>query len=572
MSGSGEDGSWIAKLGAALFTLIASALGKFAGGWETILGNLLSVGAAICALAFSLLYQRYQGVLAASELPSFKEGKLSPERAGYDKLRCSLADETAIARIYAKRLTAFLDWAERFFGDEGRESRGPFHHFLQLQRPSPLWTAAAFDRCLLLALLYPILTIFLIWGISGHVGPAEKALGLPEGVDGWQRHVAVLLLPFAIAFGYWRSTHRTKRKPSVWRGVAFAGASGGVFAFAFTIALSGVLAFPSSSGGVAVAVAVSTAVSTGFVGTVAVVSAIACTTAIASTASRNEFVSMIVVLSINAAVIFVLVVVVSAFSQSSKNNSVYQIFLTTFFAITTAYCFVAPYWLSPDRTWNVAGPLLLFLGLLTLINAPFDWLSLGLTRALLRRGLELKGWWPLGLALLDAALAVLIVAALSIAMILGVQAFDGAAVLGGGKATLSVADILAGIGNPQTAGEPEYWWVYALLLSTMIPSMINLAIGGMALMRGIPGLRRVLHRQLPEGTHVSKDERKWIALLLAFQDVFGVVLGIGAQALIFWLLFAYVLPSAGLGLLEMANDIAALDLPRRALTARLSAI
>jgi hypothetical protein len=34
---------------------------------------------------------------------------------------------------------------------------------------------------------------------------------------------------------------------------------------------------------------------------------------------------------------------------------------------------------------------LMFLGLLTLINAPFDWASLGLTRALLRRGLELGG-------------------------------------------------------------------------------------------------------------------------------------------------------------------------------------
>jgi hypothetical protein len=29
-----------------------------------------------------------------------------------------------------------------------------------------------------------------------------------------------------------------------------------------------------------------------------------------------------------------------------------------------------------------------------LLNAPFDWASLGLTRALLRRGLELGGWWP----------------------------------------------------------------------------------------------------------------------------------------------------------------------------------
>jgi hypothetical protein len=67
--------------------------------------------------------------------------------------------------------------------------------------------------------------------------------------------------------------------------------------------------------------------------------------------------------------------------------------------------------LSPLTTWEQTGPQFLFLGLLTLLNAPFDWASLGLTRALLRRGLELRGWWPYALALADAALAAIIIAA-----------------------------------------------------------------------------------------------------------------------------------------------------------------
>src|SRR5258708_6768580 len=65
-----------------------------------------------------------------------------------------------------------------------------------------------------------------------------------------------------------------------------------------------------------------------------------------------------------------------------------------------------------------------FHGLLTLLNAPFDWFSVGLTRALLRGGLQLGGWWPYGLALLDAALAALIIAVLALAMVAGVQGFD----------------------------------------------------------------------------------------------------------------------------------------------------
>jgi hypothetical protein len=51
----------------------------------------------------------------------------------------------------------------------------------------PLWTAPALDRCLFLALIYPITAIFLIWAISGQVGPAEASLGMRYDVPGWSR-------------------------------------------------------------------------------------------------------------------------------------------------------------------------------------------------------------------------------------------------------------------------------------------------------------------------------------------------------------------------------------------------
>jgi hypothetical protein len=128
------------------------------------------------------------------------------------------------------------------------------------------------------------------------------------------------------------------------------------------------------------------------------------------------------------------------------------------------------------------GPPLLFLGLLTFINAPFDWASLGLTRALLRRGLELGGWWPYFLSLVDAAFAVGIIAFLSFAMVIAVQAFDNFAIYGFGREAfwLDLDTLFDGMAANPAA--PEYWWVYALLLSTMIPSLVNLVIGGTALM------------------------------------------------------------------------------------------
>ncbi len=87
------------------------------------------------------------GVLAQGAKP---EGSL--ERQDYERLRASFAGGSLAARLYAKWLTAFLDWIERFFGDVGMADRTLFPGAFGLKKPAPLWTAPALDRCLLLGL------------------------------------------------------------------------------------------------------------------------------------------------------------------------------------------------------------------------------------------------------------------------------------------------------------------------------------------------------------------------------------------------------------------------------------
>jgi hypothetical protein len=224
-------------------------------------------------------------------------------------------------------------------------------------------------------------------------------------------------------------------------------------------------------------------------------------------------------------------------------------------------CLGAARLLSPLTTWEQAGPMFLFLGLLTLINAPFDWASLGLTRALLRRGLELGGWWPYALALADACLAALIIAALALTMVVGVQAFDALAVHGGSTPVLPLDALFNGVAAHPSP--PEYWWLYALLLSTMIPSLVNLVIGGTSLVRGLPGVPSLLLRFMPEHGTVARFERAWIATVLTAQVAGGAALGIAAQALLVVVIIGYMMPLAGLELLDMARDVAAFNLPSR---------
>jgi hypothetical protein len=170
------------------------------------------------------------------------------------------------------------------------------------------------------------------------------------------------------------------------------------------------------------------------------------------------------------------------------------------------------------------------------------------------------------LALADGFVAAAIVAPLSITMVIGVQAFDHLAEFGGGpdKRVLPLAPLLDGIaGNPWA---PEYWWVYALLLSTTIPSLISLMIGGASLFRGIPGLAALLLRVIPvDKTAMPMFDRAWLALVLTCQVCAGALLGIAAQAFLAIGVISYILPWLGLGLLDTARQLAAFDLPMRVL-------
>jgi hypothetical protein len=144
---------------------------------------LAKVVLAVAALVIGLLYWRYLGILGADR-------RRPVERQAYDARRNTLARGNMATRLHAERLTRFLDQIDRFFGDAGMADRTLFPHAFGLRKPTPLWTAPAFNRCLVLAFVYPIGSIFLIWAVSGHVGRAEAALGLPPVLVGWQRATA----------------------------------------------------------------------------------------------------------------------------------------------------------------------------------------------------------------------------------------------------------------------------------------------------------------------------------------------------------------------------------------------
>jgi len=494
------------------------------------LSALVKVVGAICAGILGLLYRRYLGILGA-------DPKEPAEWDAYTTLRDSLTKGNLAARLYAERLTWFLNWIDRFFGDAGMADRTLFPHAFGLRTPAPLWPAPAFDRCMLLAAIYPIVTILIIWAVSGQVGQAGEALLLKPDYSAWQRGLLVAgSVSVSIAIAAQQRSKGWKLSFLLWI-VAVA--------LSFAAAAFGDVGIYFIGGLLSMALNFALAVTQAGAGAYAICGVV-------SLLSLHLGLGFLAFAGPPAA---------AALNWIAIRYRWQGVFLSVFLPATIFGClFAAPLASSRPAEYN-AGTLLLFFGLLTLLNAPFAWASLGLTRALLRRGLELGGWWPYLLAFADALLAAVTVAVLAVTMVIGVQAFDGLVVRGGAKAVLPLDELFAGISARPAAS--EYWWAYALLLSTMIPSLVNLVIGGTSLLRGLPGPQAMLLRFIPVRGGVLKWDRAWIATALTAEVAVGAALGIAAQVLLVVVIIGHVMPFFGLELLGMARDVVVFNLPAR---------
>jgi hypothetical protein len=191
-------GATIAAIVAGLFVLFIEKMLPLEP-WFSELPTLIRVLAVMTVCVFAWFSWRYWETLGGLE-----ELHRSPERLEYDALRDALGTGGTPAKVYRELLTNALDHVDTFFGDAGRNDRSWFARALGLETPGARWTAPAFDRSLLLALLFPALTIYLVWMWSGHVAGAERALGLADLNSDFRRFSLVLAL-LTTFYSLWRA-------------------------------------------------------------------------------------------------------------------------------------------------------------------------------------------------------------------------------------------------------------------------------------------------------------------------------------------------------------------------------
>ena len=149
----------------------------------------------------------------------------------------------------------------------------------------------------------------------------------------------------------------------------------------------------------------------------------------------------------------------------------------------------------------------------------------------------------------------------------GMPTFDTMAVRGGALPdwpALPLKPLSEGLATRPTV--PELRCLHALPLFLLLPSVVNLAVGGGSLLHGWPPLNAWLLRQLPERPGAAAGlpaNRFAVAGVLTAQWAVGAALGIAAQCALVWLILGRLLPAMGSSLLDLMAALAQWNLPGR---------
>lgn len=358
---------------------------------------------------------------------------------------------------YQTYLRRFLDWTDRFYGGQRRIDG----------RPHP-YAPEAFDCSLFLAILYPLLCVYVLWlwGIDTDV---SRLLDIGS-IEGEREQFQAIFLTVLVGISTWLVNSLSGWKTIlafVWFWLCAAAALLiGVPAIMIVFIVVTICAYTMR-----------TAFSGIFLGSYALFITLffAAINFDALTYTLVENHVMMYIIAFFGSVVFIIAFGATTFLLGrflgARGHLTYIVS-----CLYTVLAFGAVFWavrIRPDIDPTDLSLLLVFI-LIPAVNALFDFGSTGLTRALLRRNLAAgAAWWQrLGLAGVDFFIALLLLIGLSVSLFWMISAFNATAMAAGlSGPVLDISALVCDIDRAPSS--PQLYWIYFTLLTTLIPTALH---------------------------------------------------------------------------------------------------
>ncbi|TVS06783.1 MAG: hypothetical protein EA407_00505 [Rhodobacteraceae bacterium] len=308
-----------------------------------------------------------------------------------------------------------------------------------------------YDRALLIAVVYPILLLVGQWVVTGAEGRVGSFVVLPEAVFWPERTVVILMLLIVSAGFLGRKLASASQRPAVAKladwlpllaaaiagtgAVTFAGAGAGTFALAGAIVLA---VGAAATGAIAMAIAF-------------VIAAALAVAGVGAAAFAGVFAGAVA-----------LAVVVKYLDKSARPRAARALVTGGVVLFAPVLAFTVDWSTIPGDFRTV----FLFLAVLPLLNALFDVVSYAATLSLTRRGLQSR--LPLLWGVADLALACLLFLALGATLVAAIHGLN----LLAGVLLLDLVALFDGV----TSTPGAYFWLYAMLFSTILPTALHAAL------------------------------------------------------------------------------------------------
>ena len=347
---------------------------------------------------------------------------------------------------------------------------------------APPFSGRSFHWSVSLAVVYPIAAALLVWTFTGRNSSGIAGL-LPDDALWWQRWFTLAAL-LASAFFVFLAGRLTgfRRVASLVIGtvliiILLAGAGVGAFAVAFSVAFLISIAF-------------------------------------------NLFIKWL---------------------ERRSDNRSRALLLLSWLGLAVA-CLVIPFMFAGWPSWipGFNGAFIIFLALLPLTNAVFDWLSSGATRWLLRFGLGFsRRWLGLPLFILDLVLALVLLCGLTAALWLVLAIVNLAALAGGGTEQFDLNSLVQRLAADPW--QPDLLWVHLMIYSTLLPTVLH-AAWALVSLRAFPYGPADLERYADVLERADAQESKRIAVInyLAFWQYAPIIIVTIVCAFVFYLFYRYL--------------------------------